>query len=85
MDIKIAALIGGRAFIGDPWTAFLHALNIPFNPRLRETQYGQFDACAGSRAVGNKVPRSAAEFRVRLNPKPGSCWIASVDDSLGEC
>jgi hypothetical protein len=85
MDIKIDALIGGRAFIGDPWTAFLHALNIPFIPRLRETQYGQFDACAGSRAVENKVPQSAVEFRVRFNPKPGSCWIASVDDSLGEC
>ena len=25
----------------------LHAAKIPFIPRLRETQYGQFDACAG--------------------------------------
>jgi hypothetical protein len=42
---------------------------------------------AGSRAVGNKVPRSAVEFRVPHNPKPEPkpefCWVASVDDSLG--
>jgi hypothetical protein len=65
----------------------LHAAKIPFIPRLRETQYGQFDACAGSRAVGNKVPRSAVEIRVPLNPKPEPkpefCWVASVADSLG--
>lgn len=38
-DMKIAALIGDREFIGDTWMAYLQRENIPFILRLRENQY----------------------------------------------
>jgi hypothetical protein len=38
-DIKIAALIGDREFIGDAWMTFLLRQKNPFILRLRENQY----------------------------------------------
>ncbi len=38
-DLKIAALMGDREFIGDQWMAYLTAKEIPFVLRLRENQY----------------------------------------------
>jgi hypothetical protein len=38
-DLKIAALMGDREFIGDKWMAYLKAKQIPFVLRLRENQY----------------------------------------------
>ena len=38
-DLKIAALMGDREFIGDAWMAYLHRQNIPFILRLRENQH----------------------------------------------
>jgi len=38
-DLKIAALMGDREFIGDAWMAYLGGANIPFILRLRENQY----------------------------------------------
>ena len=38
-DLKIAALMGDREFIGDAWMAYLQRENIPFILRLRENQY----------------------------------------------
>ena len=38
-DLKIAALMGDREFIGDAWMAYLQRANIPFILRLRENQY----------------------------------------------
>jgi Transposase DDE domain len=38
-DMKIAALMGDREFIGDVWMAFLHREKIPFILRLRENQH----------------------------------------------
>ena len=38
-DLKIAALMGDREFIGDAWMAYLQRENIPFIMRLRENQF----------------------------------------------
>ena len=38
-DMKIAALMGDREFIGDAWMAYLQRENIPFVLRLRENQH----------------------------------------------
>ena len=38
-DMKIAALMGDREFIGDAWMAYLQHENIPFVMRLRENQH----------------------------------------------
>jgi Transposase DDE domain len=38
-DMKIAALMGDREFIGDTWMAYLQRENIPFILRLRENQH----------------------------------------------
>jgi Transposase DDE domain len=38
-DLKIAALMGDREFIGDAWMSYLHRENIPFVLRLRENQH----------------------------------------------
>ena len=38
-DLKIAALMGDREFIGDAWMSYLHRKKIPFVLRLRENQY----------------------------------------------
>lgn len=38
-DLKIAALMGDREFIGDAWMAYLQRANIPFILRLRENQH----------------------------------------------
>jgi len=38
-DMKIAALMGDREFIGDAWMAYLQRENIPFILRLRENQF----------------------------------------------
>ena len=38
-DLKIAALMGDREFIGDAWMAYLQRSNIPFILRLRENQF----------------------------------------------
>ena len=38
-DLKIAALMGDREFIGDAWMAYLQRGNIPFILRLRENQH----------------------------------------------
>ena len=38
-DLKIAALMGDREFIGDAWMAYLQRENIPFILRLRENQH----------------------------------------------
>ena len=38
-DMKIAALMGDREFIGDAWMAYLQREKIPFVMRLRENQH----------------------------------------------
>ena len=38
-NMKIAALMGDREFIGDAWMAYLQRENIPFVLRLRENQH----------------------------------------------
>jgi hypothetical protein len=38
-DLRIAALMGDREFIGDQWMGYLKSQQIPFVLRLRENQY----------------------------------------------
>ena len=38
-DMKIAALMGDREFVGDAWMAYLQSQRILFVLRLRENQY----------------------------------------------
>jgi hypothetical protein len=56
-DMKIAALMGDREFIGDAWMAYLQRQNIPFILRLRENQHVLREgyAAAGSAAVTTRL------------------------------
>jgi hypothetical protein len=65
-DLKIAALMGDREFIGDAWMAYLQRENIPFILRLRENQFvlragaARRDAARLRRTPGARLFRPSA-------------------------
>ncbi|HMH71756.1 MAG TPA: transposase [Bradyrhizobium sp.] len=77
-DIKIAALMGDREFIGDTWMAFLHREKIPFILRLRENQYVLREGYAA-------MPISLIAQHLKVREKmivKGFCWLGCQNETL---
>jgi Transposase DDE domain len=77
-DMKIAALIGDREFIGDAWMAFLHREKIPFILRLRENQYLLREGYA-------PMPISFIAQHLKVREKMivnGRCWLGCQNETL---
>ena len=77
-DIKIAALMGDREFIGDAWMAFLHREKIPFILRLRENQYVLREGYA---AVSIALIAKHLKVREQMIIK-GRCWLGCQNETL---
>jgi len=77
-DLKIAALMGDREFIGDAWMAYLQRKNIPFILRLRENQYV-------SRPGYVALPISVIARHLKVGEKmivKGSCQLGHANENL---
>src|SRR5208282_5713723 len=77
-NMKIAALMGDREFIGDAWMAYLHREKIPFILRLRENQHVL-------RAGYAAMPISVIAQHLKVGDKMivnGSCWIGRDNETL---
>ena len=77
-DIKIAALMGDREFIGDAWMAYLQRHNIPFILRLRENQHVL-------RADYIALPISVIAQHLKAGDKmivKGDCWLGRANETL---
>src|ERR1019366_7244457 len=77
-DMKIAALMGDREFIGDAWMAYLHREKIPFILRLRENQYVLREGFA-------PMPISLIAQHLKVREKmtvKGCCWLGCQDETL---
>jgi len=77
-DLRIAALMGDREFIGDAWMAYLQRANIPFILRLRENQYVL-------RAGYVALPISVIARHLKVGDKrivKGSCWLGRANETL---
>jgi len=77
-DLKIAALMGDREFIGDAWMAYLQRENIAFILRLRENQ---FVLRAGYAAL----PISTIAQHLKVGDKmivKGGCRLGRADETL---
>ena len=77
-DMKIAALMGDREFIGDAWMAFLQREKIPFILRLRENQYVLREGYAA-------VPISLIAQHLKVREKmivKGCCWLGGQNETL---
>jgi len=77
-NMKIAALMGDREFIGDAWMAFLHREKIPFILRLRENQYVLREGYAA-------VPISLIAQHLKVREKmivKGRCWLGCQTETL---
>ena len=77
-DLKIAALMGDREFIGDAWMAHLQRENIPFILRLRENQHVL-------RAGYVALPISAIAQHLEVGDKmivKGGCRLGRQDETL---
>ena len=77
-DMKIAALMGDREFIGDAWMAFLQRAKIPFILRLRENQYVLREGYAA-------VPISLIAQHLKVREKmivKGCCWLGGQNETL---
>ena len=77
-DIKIAALMGDREFIGDAWMAFLYREKIPFILRLRENQYVLREGYA---AVSIALIAKHLKVREQMIVK-GRCWLGCQNETL---
>jgi hypothetical protein len=77
-DMKIAALMGDREFIGDAWMAYLQRENIPFILRLRENQHVL-------RAGYVALPISIIAQHLKVGDKmtvKGSCRLGRANETL---
>ena len=77
-DLKIAALMGDREFIGDAWMAFLHREKIPFILRLRENQHVLREGYAA-------MPISLIAQHLKVREKmivKGCCWLGCQNETL---
>jgi hypothetical protein len=77
-DMKIAALMGDREFIGDAWMAYLQRENIPFVIRLRENQHVL-------RAGYVALPISIIARHLKVGDKMivnGRCWLGRANATL---
>jgi Transposase DDE domain len=77
-DLKIAALMGDREFIGDAWMAYLQRANIPFIMRLRENQHVL-------RAGYVALPISVIAQHLKIGDKmivKGNCRLGRANESL---
>src|ERR1700687_854614 len=77
-DMKIAALMGDREFIGDAWMAYLQHEKIPFILRLREHQHVL-------RAGYAAMPISVIAQHLKVGDKmivKGSCWLGRDNNTL---
>src|SRR5450759_700658 len=77
-DMKIAALMGDREFIGDAWMAYLQRQNIPFILRLRENQHVLRESYAAM-----SIAAIARHLRIgeRMIVK-GCCRLGRHDETL---
>jgi hypothetical protein len=77
-DLKIAALMGDREFIGETWMAYLQRQNIPFILRLRENQHvlRQGYAAMSIAAIARHL-RSGETMIIK-----GHCWLGRHDETL---
>ena len=77
-DMKIAALMGDREFIGDTWMAYLQRENIPFILRLRENQYVLREGYVA-------LPISVIAQHLKIGEKmivKGSCQLGRANETL---
>jgi hypothetical protein len=77
-DLKIAALMGDREFIGDAWMAFLQREKIPFILRLRENQHVLREGYAA-------MPISLIAQHLKVREKmivKGCCWLGCQNETL---
>ncbi len=77
-DMKIAALMGDRDFIGDAWMAYLQRKKIPFILRLRENQHVL-------RAGYVALPISVIAQHLKVGEKmivKGSCQLSRANETL---
>lgn len=77
-DMKIAALIGDREFVGDAWMTYLQRRNIPFVLRLRENQYVL-------RAGYVALPIAIIAQHLKVGDKmivKGHCWLGRASETL---
>ena len=77
-DMKIAALMGDRDFIGDAWMAYLQRKKIPFILRLRENQHV---LCAGYVALPISVIAQHLKVGEKMIVK-GSCQLSRANETL---
>jgi hypothetical protein len=77
-DLKIAALMGDREFIGDAWMAYLQREEIPFVLRLRENQFVLRDGYAA-------MPISVIAQHLKVAEKmivKGLCRLGRAEETL---
>jgi Transposase DDE domain len=77
-DLRIAALMGDREFIGDAWMAYLQRENIPFILRLRENQHVL-------RAGYVALPISVIAQHLKVGEKmivKGNCQLGHANETL---
>ncbi len=77
-DLKIAALMGDREFIGDAWMAYLQRENIAFILRLRENQFVLRQGYAA-------LPMSTIAQHLKVGEKmivKGLCRLGRQDETL---
>jgi len=77
-DLKIAALMGDREFVGDAWMTYLQRENIPFILRLRENQHVL-------RAGYVALPISVIARHLKVGEKmivKGSCQLGRANETL---
>src|ERR1700675_3675606 len=77
-ELKIAALMGDREFIGDAWMAYLQCANIAFILRLRENQFVL-------RAGYVALPISTIAQHLKVGGKmvvKGLCRLGRADETL---
>ena len=77
-NMKIAALMGDREFIGDAWMAYLQREKIPFVLRLRENQHVLREGYAA-------LPISVIAQHLKVGEKmivKGSCRLSRSNETL---
>jgi Transposase DDE domain len=77
-NMKIAALMGDREFVGDAWMAYLQHQNIPFILRLRENQHV---LRAGYVALPISVIAQGLKAGDKMIVK-GNCRLGRADETL---
>lgn len=77
-DMKIAALMGDRVFIGDAWMAYLQRENIPFIVRLRQNQYVLREGYAAITMAAIALHQKTTETMIVRN----GCRLGRHDETL---